>query len=199
MRKLIVCLIVLAFAAIPASANMVTDGGFEGLSGPGWVSVAAAGETFGAWTGHPSAGHIWIYNGVDQNPPEGTAQVSLGDNYTAASISQLVSGFTIGETYVASFAVGGYNGDDHLGSVQVYDVVRDAYDLDETFDIVGSFGDDMVYHSFQFNASNTELELHLLNPAGHATGYDDVSIVLIPEPATMCLLGLGGLLLRRRR
>ena len=73
MKKLLVSLIVLMSAAAPASAqNMVVDGGFEGLAaGSGWTAIA--GETFGAWTGHPdpSYGSIWLYNGVDQDPAEG--------------------------------------------------------------------------------------------------------------------------------
>ncbi len=49
MKKLIVSLIVLAFVAIPASANMVTEGGFEyGDTGDdNWI----------AWDG---TGSVWV-------------------------------------------------------------------------------------------------------------------------------------------
>ena len=205
MKKLLVSLIVLAFATVGASANMVVDGSFEGFVAPdsGWTAIAADGETFGAWTGHPSgATHIWLYDDVSGAPADGTASAHLGDGYTTASISQLVSGFTIGETYEVSLAAIAYADPCHPGGgLKVTDLDTALDDLDVTFATnPGALGDPMVYSSFLFTASNTELELAISNPtAGYALHVDDVSIVLIPEPATMCLLGLGGLLLRRRR
>ena len=207
MRKLIVCLIVLVFAAVPADA-MVLDGSFEGFVAPdsGWTDIAGDGETFGAWTAHATgATHIWLYDDAGVSVPEGTASAHMGDGYTVASISQLVSGFTIGSTYEVSLAAIAYADDTSHpgGGLKVTDLDTALDDLDVTFTTnPGTVfsGDPWIYSSFQFVASNTELELSISNPtAGYATHVDDVSIVLIPEPATICLLGRGGLLLRRRR
>jgi len=209
MKKLLVSLIVLVFAAVPLSAqNLVVDGSFEGIVGvdSSWTDIAGDGETFGAWTGHPSGvTHIWLYDDNGASASDGTASAHLGDGYTAASISQLVSGFTIGETYEVSLAAIAYaDGTSHPGGglkVTDLDTTDLALSLDVTFAVnPGALGDPMIYSSFLFNASSTELELSISNPTdGYAMHIDDVSIHVIPEPATMCLLGLGGLLLRRRR
>ena len=194
MKKLIVCLIVLAFATAGASANMVVDGSFEGLTAStGWVAIAADGETFGAWTGYTTEGWVYLYEGVEMLPAEGTAQCNLGYNYLAAHITQTITGFTVGDAYEVSFAACSYNGDPFVTNVQVYNVIADACDLYETFDVTGEGGvDEMVYHSFEFDASNTELELHLICPDGYAMNYDDVSVIraCIPvgtaEPVDPC-------------
>ena len=206
MRKLIVCLIVLVFAAVPADA-MVLDGSFEGFVavGSGWTGIAYDGDTFGAWTANVPVGRrVWLYDDVEV-PPDGTASAHLGDGYDLANITQLVSGFTIGQTYEVSLAVIAYADDTTHpgGGLKVTDLDTTLDDLDVTFTTnPGTVfsGAPWISSSFLFTASNTELELSISNPTnGYALHVDDVSIVLIPEPATICLLGLGGLLLRRRR
>jgi hypothetical protein len=41
--------------------------------------------------------------------------------------------------------------------------------------------------------------IHLENASGYSTTFDNIKFTIIPEPATMLLIGLGGLLLRRKR
>ena len=212
MRKLIICFIVLVFAAAPAIANLVVDGSFEfGDTGEDlWLNVASDGGTFGAWTFHsPDLRSMWL--GVDTVDsvminyiiPDGTSLAHTGDAYGFNWITQLVSGFVVGRTYEVSLAGIAYAIRDPLwGILEVYDPVGDpcTYDLQVNFDVAEPLrkGDTaMLYSSYQFVASNTELMLSIIDPAGHALNIDDVSI--IPEPATICLLGLGGLLLRRKR
>jgi len=186
MKKLLVSLIVLVFAAAPASAqNLVVDGGFEGLvNPPNWSSVAEDGETFGAWTGHtipPNA--IWLLKGNSWLPPEGVISCHIGDRWGACSISQVVSGFEIGGTYEVSIAAVAYTGSvSHPGAtLKVTNLATGAADLEEVT-VPAPIELAVVpfeYSSFEFTASNTELELEIFNPAGFATNVDDVSIVLM--------------------
>lgn len=41
--------------------------------------------------------------------------------------------------------------------------------------------------------------IHLENASGYSTTYDNIKFTIIPEPATMLLIGLGVLFLRRKR
>ena len=154
MKKLLVSLIVLMFAAAPVSAqNLVVDGSFEGLCGGGWCAFPQD-STVGAWTALEC--QSWFYEGEDANPADGTGQIHIGHGYSAGYVSQLVSGFIVGATYELSFAVCAYNAP-HTASVRVTNLDAAVDDLPEvTFDTLGSLGSEMLYHSFEFTASNTE-------------------------------------------
>jgi len=214
MKKLLVSLIVLVFAAVPLSAqNLVVDGSFEGLMpGGGWLQGPTDGESLGAWTAHtPAAGvrYFWLLN-EEHLAPDGTTSAHLGDGWDWSGISQLVSGFVPGQLYELSLAGVAYGGsENHPGAtVQVANLTSGLDALAPTImPLAGElYVDEFLYSSFQFTASNTELDLSIFSPGSDgenniwaATHVDDVSITLVPEPATMCLLGLGGLFLRRRR
>ena len=216
MKKLIVCLIVLAFAAAPASANMVVDGGFEfGDTGEGGYDIYPNGTVKGAWTfkGNAASGTVLTYDSVDQTVygmhfPEGNEACVVSENGYAGYIYQSISGFTIGQTYVISLAGMTFFTSNTLGGdVEVYNPATSSNDLTWNFDTVyggydTSTDEEFLYSATQFVASGTDLTLYIHSSQLHGGQFvivDDVSITEVPEPATMCLLGLGGLLLRRKR
>jgi hypothetical protein len=45
----------------------------------------------------------------------------------------------------------------------------------------------------------TTFDIKLLNQAGYAPVIDNIKFTIIPEPASLVLLGLGGLLMRKRK
>ena len=72
--------------------------------------------------------------------------------------------------------------------------------LTATMNNVGSAGD--TFFHFAAPAGQTIVRMDGLDPAHTGmTGYDDLGLILVPEPATMSLLAIGGLgvLLRRKR
>ena len=89
----------------------------------------------------------------------------------------MVSGFEISRTYEVWLAAVGYSAT-HSGTLKVTNVATRLDDLEATFDAPCCFATrEMVYSSFEFVASNTELELVIFNPAGFATNVDDISII----------------------
>ena len=195
MKKLLVSLIVLMFAAAPVSAqNLVVDGGFEfGMTGDAYL-VVNDGETMGAWdvTASPY-GVLLCYDTINTPPrmfdmvmPEGTQFCHIGESAQDNTITQTISGFTVGAKYELSLAAMNY-GDSYTleFNLRVYNVTADTYDLDIVEDMGGSTGpavrdpailNYMPYTTHEFFASNTELELSIQNPGDAAWTIDDISI-----------------------
>ncbi len=182
MKKLIVCLIVLAFAVTSESANMVVDGSFEFGSPAGW-SYWNDEEVRGAWTAHgtfevmnDSGGEVY-----GQNIPDVSNAVHIGTNASFNYLTQEISGFVVGETYEVTLASITYTSDyGTTGTVEVYNVAGAVDDLYEDFE--SSVNDpavstDFLYTTHQFVASNTDLRLYLINQTGSALTIDDISIV----------------------
>ena len=200
MKKLLFSLIVLVFAVVPASAqNLVVDGDFETphIEGAAYQAFSL-GADIGAWNysaSNDTYGVLLCYDTNSSQPvwrnmymSDGTQMFHIGESARDNTITQVVSGFTVGAKYELSLA--GMNWNDgylfELG-LQVYNADTDSYDLDVVDDMGGPDGpavrtpgtnQEMPYISHEFNASNTELELSINNPAGAAWTIDDVSIII---------------------
>jgi hypothetical protein len=129
-------------------------------------------------------------------------------NYDGRSLEPLSQTFatTIGQEYLLTFALGEEN-PFHTNSPTMLRV--DIGSLSRTFHLNDpasggqpSINGYTIYSAiFTASASSTTLSFTDVTPSSephHSVFLDDVSIV--PEPGTICLLGLGGLgLIRRHR
>ena len=207
MRKLLSSLVILALAAVPASANLLTDGTFEigDTTGPGDWHDYLAGNTMGAWDvvtndvmlfGTDAGGTTWAGTSVvgDEHP-------NLGSGYASGMIEQSFA-TTPGQLYELSYWAREYPGTKTTTGevwIRVYNGSGD--DLNVT----GTYDRDWGQSTYQFTATEAISTLEFQNAgwdganAPDGVSLDDVQVVLVPEPASLCLLGLGGLLLRRKR
>ena len=207
MKKLLMSSMVLVCAAVPASANLIVDGGFELdlLTGPDeWLDYFA-GDTMGAWD--VTAKDVMLFgvgngDGAWSGPAlEGNEIANLGSGYGEGRIEQAFA-TTPGELYDVSFWAKEYEGTNTptgIVYVRVYNGSGDDLNVTTTYDLT------WTQYSHTFTASEATSILEFTNgsysgpDAPDGVSLDAVSVVLVPEPATLCLLGLGGLLLRRKR
>ncbi len=189
MRKLIVCLIVLAFVVVGSAGaqNLLTDGGFEVglLTGPDeWIAYGA-GETIGAWD--VTADTVDLFGacggGAFGVPAlEGCELANLGDSYAVGAIEQSFATI-IGAEYQVSFWSSEYpESGIGTGTVRVYwdnspppsqkgDDLLDTWTVDQTW----------TQFVFTFTATETTSILEFTNGTGggDALNLDDVSVILM--------------------
>ena len=172
---------------------VTTPGPFKGFDAPaapeidGWVNYGtindAGVEASGAW---------WIVGYAYQN----CAFVNVGGG------ASNMSGYTIqdGDQFTASFIGDGWGGtsarvslwyDDPANVFGSFDTVMDAW-------FFAPHSNATLIDATQAAVGGT-LGVTIENLGDNYLGFDEMTVNVVPEPATLALLGLGGLLIRRKK
>lgn len=217
MNKLLASLAVattlVAGAASPlggAWAVGIVNGSFE----TGTAISPAPFQTLNATDSTSIAGWTVTSGSIDYIGSYWTAQDggrSLDMNgLTAGSISQTITGLTVGQGYKVSFWLAGNPDRQDLGTIKTLGVTASAGSDTFTFDVLGSSLPTLnwVLKSFFFTATDTSADLTFASLTGGSfpafgAALDNVSLSETPLPPALILFGSAlaglGLLGRRRR
>jgi len=174
MKNLVIVAATAAFAAT-AQAELVVNGGFETGNFSGWTQVGDTGFT-SVWGTASHGGSFNAYFGP----------------VTPGGIEQALVA-AAGSVINVSFWV---RSEDEL-TPNSLNVTLDGQSVAALSDITVT---DWTQYSATITVTNANpvLNFTLTNPNGY-TDLDDISADIVPAPASVALLGLGGLLAARRR
>ena len=205
MRKLLLLAAASVLASGAASATTIINGSFElGAANPGGSFVTVNNGDSTSITGWTVGGLGVDYIGGYWQASDGTRSIDLSGN-NKGSISQLLTGLTIGKTYTVHFDLAG--NPDGGGGTKIA-VVSDGGSQSDVFSFsqAGHTKTNMGWtpQTFQFIATGTSANLTFsatkFNPFGPA--IDNVSLGGVPEPTTWALMivgfGVVGGAMRRR-
>jgi choice-of-anchor C domain-containing protein len=187
------------------AAVAIVNGSFEdGSIDPGVFTTLGAGST--AITGWLVGGAGVDYIGSYWQASDGARSIDLSA-LGAGSLSQILSGLTIGQTYTVSFDLAG--NPDSGASTKVAVVTDGAtstsYDFLQGSHTKAAMGWETHTFSFKATGENATLTFSSAQDDAYGPALDNVSILsgAVPEPATwaMMILGFGvvGASLRTRR
>lgn len=199
----------LAGAALSAPAQTITDGGFETPDQPGTSGFDNFEQANGTGNG-TLAGSPFTFTGgagISENGSafQGTQLAAEGDQLAliqdTGSFSQTISGFTVGQMFNLTFQVAA-RGEQTGGNPFTVTIGGDTIFTDTVGPTSGSF---TPVTSSNFTAASDTLTLTFTGdadarPGDNTSFFDALAINVVPEPASLGFLALGGLgLLARRR
>lgn len=204
----------LASTSAQATINLVTNGSFEDgittvgstfVSGGDSISITGWTTTLGGvdYVDDTIAAGGWV-------AAEGSRSVELATGFARSGLTQDVHGFEVGKFYKVSFKVSAnpYNPDDDADPARVrYSITATpgaiAFDFSDTNLTTPT---DMLYQTvetiFQANTTYQRLSFRGAYTGNYGVVIDDVSVSLVPEPASWAMLIAGfamvGVAARRR-
>jgi choice-of-anchor C domain-containing protein len=196
MKKILIAAVCAAAVSLGATASnaavAIINGSFEdGTFDPGAFSTLGLGST--AITGWVVGGLGVDYIGTYWEAADGTRSVDLSGN-DKGSISQMLNGLTIGQTYQVTFSLAG-NPDG--GSSTKVAVASDGGSQSSVYAFLqgGNTKSSMGWtpQSFTFTATGESANLTFSASENDAYGpaLDNVGIAAVPEPATWAMMILG--------
>jgi choice-of-anchor C domain-containing protein len=178
-----------------ASANLIVNGSFEQGTARDSIFAYYQGDT--GLSGWSVVGNIESLTSTFWQPSNGLRSLDLNGASTGG-VSQIIA-TTPGNEYNVQFDMAG----NPAGGPTIKSLKVSAAGQEDifTFDNAGKTGANMGWatYNWTFVASSvsTTLAFTSLITGGAGPALDNVSVT--PEPATMLLLGLGGMLLRKRK
>jgi hypothetical protein len=157
-----------------AQGNLVVNGGFD-IDASGW-SIINVDSGSG-------------YRSLAGNPP-GCVLLDILHSTNNPTASQEINSLTPGSLYIVS---GDYSGGGKNAVDNSFEVAMDGVPLFET----AAPTNFLNWYSFSFNytANSTSALLSLSSLIGTGDSYyiDNISMIAAPEPGSLCLIGLGGI------
>lgn len=212
-RTAVVCVLVGITASV-ASANLIANGSFESPAiTSNFQYVTGIGDNFPTNCSYTTAeDNAWVLianpansGGYTTAPQNGSQYVQLYNAYTAegrlwTNLQQDMTLLSTTTAYTVSF----YTESDVSFNASVYVYTHDGAGNRTNWNEIYTISDEpaqsgWTLHSFTWTPLSPSSGIDFVAKGGNQYFIDNVSMVMVPEPATAAILAFGGLLIRRRK
>jgi len=191
MKLMTICVTMVMLAICSASqASLITP---DGVSGTGTYNNSAGIIIDGTF---PTEGSVW--NGSDKVWWEGTAVTLTVDLGALYQLDDIVVSVDDNDTYLIEYS------SDNISFSTLFSITPGMGEINSGMDTMSTISGDSEYVSdLDFSSVQSVRYLRISGVTGDNDKYSvgELQAYGVPEPATMSLLGIGGLLalIRRRR
>jgi hypothetical protein len=199
-KMLLIVMAVLAIAGFSnAATNLLPNSSFESHADDGYGREMPTG--FGLWTEGWNWSHIPNTEVVTTDARTGSASFQMDDSAALGGAACALT-YTLGQLPVGYYHVGGwFKGDGTGGKVGVDMFAPDwsTWYWGDGASLSGISATEWTYAGFDFQVTDPTVQFNFVvkaNGGSPAFLVDDV--IAVPEPITLTVLALGGLLLRRK-
>ncbi len=200
-KTLVMVMVVLAAAGFSSAAvNLISNSSFESYADDGYGRMMPTG--FGLWTESWNWSNIPNTEVVTIDALTGLVSFQMDDSAAIGGAACALT-YTLGQLPVGYYHVGGwFKGDGAGGTVGVDMFAPDwsAWYWGDGSSLAGISADEWTYVGFDFQVTDPTVQFNfVVKGAANTPAFLVDDVIAVPEPMTLSVLALGGLLLRRRK
>jgi hypothetical protein len=199
-KTLVMIMVVLAAAGLGnAATNLLSNSSFESHADDGYGREMPTG--YGLWTEGWNWSRIPNTEVVTTDARTGSASFQM-DNSAALGGAACALTYTLGQLQVGYYHVGGWFKGDGTGGTVGVDMFAPDWSMwywGGGSSLAGISASEWTYVGFDFQVTDPTVQFNfIVKGAANSPAFLVDDVIAVPEPLTLSMLALGGLLLRRK-
>lgn len=199
-KMLVMVMVVLAAAGLGnAATNLLSNSSFESYADDGYGRLMPTG--FGLWTEGWNWSRIPNTEVVTTDARTGSASFQMDDSAALGGAACALT-YTLGQLPVGYYHVGGWfkgNGSGGIVGVDMFAPDWSMWYWGGGSSLASISATEWTYVGFDFQVTDPTVQFNfIVKASANSPAFLVDDVIAVPEPMTLSILALGGLLLRRK-